>query len=74
MATSGIGRPARVASFSTVCTSQNSVVVLGCVMTCAPVDHLAMVFDISNEIKAPPKPISAANTSSMPRLRPLAVR
>ncbi|MNN28202.1 hypothetical protein D3C81_1417630 [compost metagenome] len=43
-------------------------------MTCAPVDHLAMVLDISSEIKEPPKPISAAKASSMPRFRPLAVR
>ncbi|MNT46334.1 hypothetical protein D3C72_1829680 [compost metagenome] len=74
MATSGIGRPARVASFSTVCISHNSVLVLGWVMTWAPTDHLAMVLDISSEMNEPPKPISAANASSMPRLRPLAVR
>jgi hypothetical protein len=50
------------------------VLVLGWVMTWAPVDHLAMVLDISSEMNEPPKPISAANASSMPRLRPLAVR
>jgi len=43
-------------------------------MTRAPVDHFAMVFDIMSEMKAPPKPIRPENTSSMPRLRPLALR
>ena len=39
-----------------------------------PVLHLAMVFDISSEMKVPPKPITAAKTNSMPTFRPLAVR
>ena len=43
-------------------------------ITCAPVDHLAMVFDINNEINAPPKPMMAEKISNMPRFRPLAVR
>jgi len=43
-------------------------------MTWAPVDHLAIDFDISKEMKAPPKPIKAAKASNIPKLRPLAVR
>jgi hypothetical protein len=33
-----------------------------------------MVFDISSEMKAPPKPMTAAKTNNMPTFRPLAVR
>ena len=61
-------------SLVAVSTSHTSVDDDGCSMTRAPVLHLAMVFDMSSEMKAPPKPITAAKASSMPRFRPLAVR
>ena len=39
-------------------------------MTCAPVDHLAIGLLINSEMNAPPKPMTAANSSSVPRLSP----
>ena len=39
-------------------------------MICAPVDHFATGFDMSSEMIAPPKPKTAENTSSGPRLSP----
>ena len=40
----------------------------------APVLIFAIHFDISREMVAPPKPITAENSSRLPRLSPLAVR
>ena len=64
---------ARSASVFTVFTSQNWVVPSEPSMTCAPVDHLAMGLEISSEMKAPAKPTTSENTSSMGRLRPFAL-
>ena len=36
-------------------------------MTCAPVDILAIHFDIASEISEPEKPTTAENTSNAPR-------
>src|SRR5208283_489292 len=72
MATSGIATPALSARRLTVASSQVSLSLRGAVMTCAPVDHLAIVFDSNREMNAPPKPITAENTSSAPRLSPFA--
>ena len=33
-------------------------------IVCAPTDHLAMVFDMSSEMNAPPKPKMAENHRS----------
>ena len=74
MATSGIGRLARLANLATVSTNQTSVEDDGCSITRAPVLHLAIGLDINKEMKEPPKPISAAKASNMPKLSPLAVR
>jgi hypothetical protein len=74
MATSGMAMPAFSACLRTVSTSQNSVEVEGLSMMRAPVDHLAIIFDMASEMKAPPKPMMPAKTSSVPRLRPFAVR
>jgi hypothetical protein len=38
----------------------------GCSITCAPVDHLAIVFDIKSEMIEPVKPTTAENASSEP--------
>jgi hypothetical protein len=73
-ATSGIAMPARWACEATVFISHSSVALDGCWITRAPVDHLAIGFDIHSEMKAPPKPIRAAKPSRAPRFRPLAVR
>ena len=62
--------PALSASFFTVDISHASPSLAGVVMTCAPVDHLAIDFDISSEMIAPVKPTTAENTSSAPTLRP----
>jgi hypothetical protein len=55
--------PALSARLCTVCTSQYCVVPSEPSITCAPVDHLAMVFDMSSEMNAPPKPNTADMTS-----------
>jgi hypothetical protein len=64
-------RPALSAKRRTVSSSQNSVELPGVSITLAPVLHLAMVFDIHNEMKDPPKPMSRAKNSSLPKSRPL---
>ncbi len=56
--------PALSASCLTVFTSQYSVVPSEPSTTCAPVDHLAAVLDMSSEMKEPAKPTTAENTSS----------
>ena len=56
--------PAFSASLCTVCTSQYCVVPSEPSMVCAPTDILAIHFDISSEMNAPPKPKIAENTSS----------
>ena len=47
--------------------SQLSAALRGVSMTCAPVDILAIHFEIANEINEPEKPTTAENTSSAPR-------
>jgi len=61
----GHATPALSASFLTVCTSQYWFVPSEPSITCAPVDHLAMVFDISSERNEPPNPITAENRSQL---------
>jgi hypothetical protein len=68
-ATSGMPIPAFCACRATVSSSQRSVLLRGWPMTCALVDHFAMVFESSNETKEPPNPMSAQNTSSACRFR-----
>ena len=58
--------PALVARRRTVSTSQASASLVGCSMTCAPVDHLAACLDISSEMIEPVKPTTAENASSPP--------
>ncbi len=58
--------PASCASRCTVETSQASTSVRGCSITCAPVDHLAMVLESSSEMMAPVNPTTAEKTSSCP--------
>src|SRR6267142_4299682 len=65
--------PALSASFLTVCTSQYWVVPSEPSITCAPVDHLAMVFDSSSERIEPPNPITAENRSSVVTSIPSAI-
>ncbi len=72
IATSGIAIPALSASRLTVASSQVSPSVRGVAMTCAPVDHFAIVFDSSKEMNAPPNPRMAENASSAPRFNPFA--
>ena len=66
MATSGMPMPAFCARRCTDDTSHASASFAGCVITCAPVDHLAIDFDISSEMIEPVKPTTAENTSSSP--------
>ena len=73
IATSGMPMLARSARVFTVWTSQNWVVPSDPSMTCAPVDHLAMGFEISSEKNEPTNPTTAEKTSSMPTLRPCSV-
>ena len=73
MATSGMPMPTAFAWAATVSTSQASVASAGRVMSWAPVDHLAMGLEISSAMKAPAKPTTSENTSSMGRLRPFAL-
>ena len=58
--------PAVVASLRTVSTSQASGSLAGCSMTCAPVDHFAIGFDISSEMIEPVKPTTAEYASRPP--------
>jgi hypothetical protein len=55
-------------------TSHCSSALAGVSITWAPVDHLAMVFDMSSEMNAPVKPTTAENTTSMPTLSPPSAR
>jgi hypothetical protein len=63
--------PAVVASLRTVSTTHASASLDGCEMTCAPVDHFAICFDMRSEMIAPVKPTTAENTSSPPRFIPV---
>ena len=72
--TSGMPMPALSAKRRTVSTIQRWSGPSSPVMTCTPDVHLAIGLEISSEMIAPPKPMTKANPSSMPRLRPLAVR
>ena len=74
MATSGISMPARCDKVRTVSSNQASSADCAWVMTCAPVDILAIHLLISKEMNAPPKPITAAKPSKAPRFKPLLVR
>jgi hypothetical protein len=58
--------PAVVASLRTVSRSQASGSLDGCPITRAPVDHLAIGFDIRSEMIEPPNPTTAAVASSPP--------
>ncbi len=73
-ATSGSPMPARSASLRTVVSSQASSASRGWVITCAPVDHFAIVLDISSEMMEPVKPTISEKIISMPTSSPLAVR
>src|SRR5258706_12578625 len=70
MATSGMPILACCACLRTVSTSQCSASVRGASMTFAPVMNLADHFDIASETSAPPNPMTPANTSNAPKLRP----
>src|SRR5450432_2408746 len=71
-ATSGMLMPALSASFLTAATSHASPSLAGVWITCAPVVHFAIDFDMSSEMIAPVKPMTAEYTSSAPGLSPLA--
>ena len=58
--------PAFVREPRTVSTSQASASFAGCSITCAPVDHFAIDFDIRSEMIAPVKPTTAENASRPP--------
>ena len=58
----------------TVDTSQISVEVRGCSMTCTPIARLAIHFEIASEMNAPPKPNTAANISRPCRFPPRSAR
>ena len=74
MATSGMPMLAWRASFSTVCTSQCSVVPSEPSITRAPVLIFAMGLEMSSEMIAPVKPITAEKTSRPTGSMPSAVR
>jgi len=74
MATSGMPMPALSAKRRTVSTIQASSAVCGWLITRAPVLNLAMGLLISNEMMAPPKPMTSENPASAVMFRPLAVR
>src|SRR5205814_1624532 len=63
-ATSGIATPAVWESLRIVSKSQTSASLRGVSMTCAPVDHFAIDFDIRSEMIAPTNPTTNENTSS----------
>ncbi len=65
-ATSGMPMPAAWAWRATVSTSQRSVGVAGCVMTCAPTMRLALHLEMASEMNEPPMPKMAAKTSRPP--------
>src|SRR5436190_19444127 len=62
--------PALAASRRTVSTSHASCSLAGWSMTCAPVLHLAIDFDISSEMIEPVKPTTAEKASSGPSCSP----
>jgi len=62
-ATSGMPMPAWAACFCTVFTSQISASERGCMITCAPVLHLAIHLDMASDMNDPPKPKTAAKIS-----------
>ncbi len=66
--------PAVSACLRTVLTSHCSASLRGLRITCTPMAILAIHFEISSEMKEPPKPRIAENTSSAPRFRPCCVR
>ena len=72
--TSGMPICALSASLRTVSTIQASSAFCGSLMTRTPELHLATGLLISSEIMAPPKPMTAANPSNMPRFKPCGVR
>src|SRR5574344_2569827 len=74
MPTSGMPMPACWAKRCTTPTIQASSALLGWLMMRTPILILAIGLLIKSEMIAPPKPMMKANTSSEPRLRPLAVR
>src|SRR5436190_14690730 len=63
-ATSGIATPAVCASLRIVSKSHTSDSLRGVSMTCAPVDHFAIDFDIRSEMIAPTNPTTNENRSS----------
>ena len=67
-ATSGIPIPAALACRATVAINHCSVAFRGCSITTAPVERFAIHFDMAKDIKEPPKPNTAANTSNPPIL------
>ena len=56
--------PAACACCLTVFISQRSASPRGSVMTWAPTEYFAMVFDNAREMNAPPMPKTAQNASS----------
>ena len=63
MPTSGMPMPAVCACGCTVSTSQRSVSLAGSVMTCTPMERLAIHLEMSSEMNAPPKPNTAEKIS-----------
>ena len=70
MPTSGMPMPAACACWRTVFTSQRSVSLAGCVMTCTPMARLAIHLEMSSEMNAPPKPKTAEKISRPVRFMP----
>ena len=64
MPTSGMPMPDSRAWTFTVSSSHDSTASRGLSMTRTPIMRLALHLDISSEMIAPPKPNTAANTSS----------
>ncbi len=62
--------PAFCESLRTVSTSQRWRVPSEPSITCAPVDHFAIDFEISSEMIAPPKPRTAEKARSGPSWKP----
>ena len=73
MATSGMPMFALLARRCTLATNHRSVSFCGVSMTCAPVDHFAIGFEIKSEINEPVKPTTAENANNIHKFRPLAV-
>ena len=74
MATSGMPMLAFCVNRWTVARSHCSVSLRGLAITCAPVLHLAICLEMSNEKIAPVKPTTAENASSIGRSSPVPVR